>query len=153
VHGGAYEEAVAKLLEVISMLRSANPPSPRLEVLSLSSVMSTGERFRNLTSYRVTRIPLQAVRDLAWVFQAYEAAGAEAIARSAGTLLERAAVTTYLRGKASIVFLSTNMSGEMILLPVDAVVAELCIILSSLRSLIGLSGKLAELEEERHARP
>lgn len=149
-----YEEAVGKLLEVISMLRAVNPPSPRLEVLSLSSAMSTGERFRTLTSFRVTRIPLQAVRDLAWVFQAYESAGAEAIARSTGTLMEKAVVTTYLRGKASIVFLSTNMSGEMILLPVDAVIAELNIILVSLRSLIGLSGKLTEIVEAgEYAKP
>jgi hypothetical protein len=149
-----YEEAVGKLLEVISMLRAVNPPSPRLEVLSLSSAMSTGERFRTLTSFRVTRIPLQAVRDLAWVFQAYESVGAEAITRSTGTLMEKAVVTTYLRGKASIVFLSTNMSGEMILLPVDAVIAELNIILVSLRSLIGLSGKLTEIAEAgEYAKP
>ncbi len=143
-------DRLSELLEVIideynairEALRALNPPRPQLQVLSLDEYIRTGgeSRWVNLTQMQYTRVDDAFLESFARLCSAYEELGSMALmlASEAPPPVDKVLVTTYLRGKASINFITMNLASSMLTIPPQHALAEISIVVSCAGQLAGL---------------
>lgn len=128
-------EAYNAFCERVKML---NRVGSRLEVLSLQQLLqSQGQsRFRTLTSYAVTRIDDAARLYLSELVRCFMAAGARALAGEPGEHV----TLVYMRGQASVNYLTINLAHDVFYLPLSSVLGEASIVLMCTLQLLALAG-------------
>lgn len=125
----AVAELAARITEVYNAfcerVRSLNRTEGRLEVLSLSSLAQGQGRMRTLTSFSVTKLDDMARMHLAELVSLYMTVWSRVAAR--GEVPTELSLI-YMRGQASVNYLTVNLAHGALYLPLSSVLGEASVI-------------------------